>query len=142
MITTEELIARQEIYDVLVAYATACGSRDWESYRRCFTPDARIDYTSAGGPAGSVDDVVAWLDPTLSVFDLTAFAVANVAYTFDGPDRCRVRSQFSSVMRLPGTDGAAPTYVRAGGHYDDDMVRAGDGWALAARTERFGFAQM
>ena len=140
--TTDELIARQEIYDVLVAYATACGSRDWEGYRRCFTPDARIDYTSAGGPAGGVDDVVAWLDPTLSGFDLTTFAVTNVAYMFEGPDLCRVRSQFNSVMRLPGADGAPPTYVRAGGHYDDEMVRTGAGWALAVRTERFGFAQM
>jgi hypothetical protein len=89
-----------------------------------------------------VDDAVAWLDPTLSGFDLTTFAVSNVAYTFDGPGRCRVRSQFNSVMRIPGADGAAPTYVRAGGHYDDEAVRTGGGWALATRIERFGFAQV
>ena len=43
--------------DLLTRYATAVDRRDWEQYRSIFTADAEIDYTSAGGIAGTVDEV-------------------------------------------------------------------------------------
>ena len=140
--THDELIAREEIYDALVAYATATGSTDWAAYRRCFSPEATVDYTSAGGVSGTIDDAVAWLEPSMAIFDVATFQVSNVVYAFDGPDRCNVRSMFHTVMRIPGADEAPPTYVRAGGYYDDVVTKGADGWKIARRVEQFLFAQM
>ena len=57
-------------------------------------------------------------------------------------DRATVLSLFNTVMRIPGADGAAPTYLRAGGHYDDVVVTVDGVWKIASRTERVAFAQM
>ena len=55
---TRSLADRLEIGDLLTRYATAVDRRDWDLYRSVFTTDAEIDYTSAGGIAGTVDEVV------------------------------------------------------------------------------------
>ena len=35
--TVEELIDRQEIDDLLIRYATAVDTQDWDLYETCFT---------------------------------------------------------------------------------------------------------
>ena len=55
------LIDRADIADLLTTYARAVDSRDWKLYRSVFTPDARIDYTAAGGIAGTVEEVTEWM---------------------------------------------------------------------------------
>jgi len=141
LITHEDLSARQEICDLLVAYATALGERDWAAYRACFTGDAHIDYTSAGGVAGSVDDAVAWLEPTFAMFDVTTAQITNVVVRLESPQRAAVRCMFHTVMRIPGAEGAQPSYIRAGGHYDDTVVASAGTWRIARRTEQLAFAQ-
>ena len=59
---TRSLADRLEIGDLITRYATAVDRRDWDLYRSVFTTDAEIDYTSAGGIAGTLDEVVAFLD--------------------------------------------------------------------------------
>ncbi|SVE24716.1 uncharacterized protein METZ01_LOCUS477570, partial [marine metagenome] len=56
-----DLADRLAIGDLLTRYATAVDRRDWDLYRTVFTSDAEIDYTSAGGIAGTVDEVVEFL---------------------------------------------------------------------------------
>lgn len=55
----EALADRLAIEDLLTRYASAVDRRDWGLYRSVFTDDAHIDYTSAGGIAGSLEEVVA-----------------------------------------------------------------------------------
>ena len=57
--------------DLLTRYATAVDRRDWEQYRLIFTTDAEIDYTSAGGIAGTVDEIVEFLSTSLEMFEMT-----------------------------------------------------------------------
>jgi SnoaL-like domain len=137
--TRDQLIDRAEIHDLIVSYATAAANRDYGRYRSCFAADATCDFSSTGGPVGDLDTVVGWLEPTLANFDALQFIVSNIAYCFDGADRCGGRVEFQTVMRLPGDK---PMFIRAGGHYDDVYVRATDGWRIAERIERFGYLQM
>ena len=117
-----DLADRLAIGDLLTRYATAVDRRDWDLYRTVFTSDAEINYTSAGGIAGTVDEVVEFLDGVLSSFEMTQHLVSNVDASVEG-DTARVTAMFNNPMRLP--DGY--TWF-TGGWYHHDLVRTADGW--------------
>ena len=117
-----DLADRLAIGDLLTRYATAVDRRDWDLYRTVFTSDAEIDYTSAGGIAGTVDEVVEFLDSALSGFEMTQHLVSNVDTSVED-DTARVTAMFNNPMRLTGGD----TWF-TGGWYHHDLVRTADGW--------------
>ena len=117
-----DLSDRLAIGDLLTRYATAVDRRDWDLYRTVFTSDAEIDYTSAGGIAGTVDEVVEFLDSALSGFEMTQHLVSNVDTSVEG-DTARVTAMFNNPMRLSDGD----TWF-TGGWYHHDLVRTADGW--------------
>ena len=53
----KRLSDEREITALLNRYARAVDTKDWELYRTVFTDDAVIDYSSAGIPAGSRDEI-------------------------------------------------------------------------------------
>jgi len=108
--------------DLLTRYATAVDRRDWEQYRSIFTADAEIDYTSAGGIAGTVDEVVEFLSTSLEMFEMTQHLVSNIDLEVNGQS-ATVTAMFNNPMRLPGGD----TWF-TGGWYHHDLVRTPDGW--------------
>ena len=116
------LTDRIAIEDLLTRYATSVDRRDWDGYRSLFTSDAEIDYTSAGGIAGTVDEVVEFLSTTLDMFEMTQHLVSNVDVTVDG-DTATVTAMFNNPMRLPGGE-----VWFTGGWYHHDLVRTTDGW--------------
>ena len=108
--------------DLLTRYATAVDRRDWQQYRSIFTADAEIDYTSAGGIAGTVDEIVEFLSTSLEMFEMTQHLVSNIDLEVNG-DSATVTAMFNNPMRLPGGD----TWF-TGGWYHHDLVRTPDGW--------------
>ena len=108
--------------DLLTRYATAVDRRDWQQYRSIFTADAEIDYTSAGGIAGTVDEVVEFLSTSLEMFEMTQHLVSNIDLEVNG-ESATVTAMFNNPMRLPGGD----TWF-TGGWYHHDLVRTPDGW--------------
>ena len=108
--------------DLLTRYATAVDRRDWEQYRSIFTADADIDYTSAGGIAGTVDEIVEFLSTSLEMLEMTQHLVSNIDLEVNG-DSATVTAMFNNPMRLPGGD----TWF-TGGWYHHDLVRTPDGW--------------
>ena len=113
---------RIEIEDLLTRYATAVDTRDWELYRSVFTADAWIDYRSAGGPVGNLDETVAFLDKALGHFEMTQHLISNIDCHIDG-DSAKVSAVFNNPMRLPGG-----TVWFIGGQYHHEMVRTDRGW--------------
>ncbi len=118
--------------DVLTRYATAIDSRDWELLDTVFTPDAHLDYRSAGGVEGAYSEVRQWLADVLPIFDVTQHFVVNREFDH-GDDEARVRSCFLNVNRLK-VDGR-PWQFTVGGRYHDLLVRTGDGWRISNRVE-------
>ena len=108
--------------DLLNRYATAVDRRDWQQYRSIFTADAEIDYTSAGGIAGTVDEIVEFLSTSLEMFEMTQHLVSNIDLEVNG-ESATVTAMFNNPMRLPGGD----TWF-TGGWYHHDLVRTPDGW--------------
>lgn len=127
----QEISDRLEVEDLLTRYAHAVDRRDWDLYRSVFTSDARIDYTSAGGIAGTVDEIVAWLDEVLGAFTSTQHLVANIELEVTGDgDIGRVSAMFHNPMKL--ADG---TVMFTGGWYHHDLVRTPRGWRSSRLVE-------
>ena len=121
---------RVEIEDLLTRYAHAVDTRDWDLYRSVFTPDALIDYTSSGGPAGDLDETVAFLEVALAHFEMTQHLLSNVDARL-GDDPAEVTAVFNTPMRLPGG-----TVWFTGGRYHHDLVRTEDGWRSHRLVEK------
>jgi hypothetical protein len=88
-----------------------------------FTEDAKLDYTSAGCPAGGRDEMVAWLEQSLSQLPWRQHHITNIEIDLDG-DRAKVQAMFYNPMQLPGM--ADLSYC--GGRYYHDVVRTPAGW--------------
>jgi len=123
--TLRTLADRVAAEDLLTRYAAAVDRRDWDRYRTVFTDDAQIDYTEAGGIAGTVDEVVEFLAASLPMFEMTQHLVGNVDLSVDpdDPERATLVAMFNNPMRLPGGD-----VWFTGGWYHHDLVRTTDGW--------------
>ena len=130
--TLQDIADRIEIDDLLTRYATALDAKDWHLFSTCFTPDARIDYSAAGGITGALPEVREWLASVMAAFPMTQHLVTNKAVRLDG-DTATCRSCLFNPMGVPEGDGMAVWLE--GGYYRDRLVRTADGWRIAERTE-------
>ena len=119
-----------DIQRVLYDYAWGCDNREWELLRSVFTDDARLDYSTTGGPAGSRDEVVAWLEQSLSGLDWIHHVVSNFRIDLDG-DRADVRAMFHCSAGIPDLSDILVT----GGYYVEELVRTADGWKIRSLFE-------
>jgi hypothetical protein len=127
---------RQEIIELLHRYSWAMLDKDWAAWQTCFAEGAHVDYTTAGGIAGTPAEAAAWLETTMAYFEVTASQVSNAVVTFDGDASATARSMYRMVMKIAGADGAAATYMEAQGEYADSFIRTATGWKLSDRYER------
>ena len=114
---------RLDIQELLARYARGVDDKDWDLYRSVFTEDAFIDYSSAGAPAGSREEVAAFLEAAFGTIPWSQHYITNVEIDLDG-DTAHVRAMFYNPMQLPGMD--EPSFC--GGFYHHDLVRTPDGW--------------
>ena len=84
MATDAQLADRLEIESVLARYAWALDAREFDLLDDVFTPDAFLDYTTAGGIKGNFPEVKAWLTEVLPYFPAYQHLVSNIDVTFDG----------------------------------------------------------
>lgn len=123
---------RIQIVELLNTYSFAMLDRNWDAWLATFTSDARCDYTTAGGIAGTPAEAAEWLKGAFGMFDVTASQASNAIVTFTGPDSADVRSMYKMVMRIPGDQ---PTFLEASGWYQDKVRRTESGWKIADRYE-------
>lgn len=119
---------RQDVADLLVAYATGIDRRDWDLLRRCFTPDCDADYGDIGAWHGA-DEITEWMRQTHEPCGPTLHRITNIAVTAGEGDEVTSRAYVDALVMLP--DGV--TGVRAAGFYDDVLVETPDGWQIARR---------
>jgi 3-phenylpropionate/cinnamic acid dioxygenase small subunit len=122
-VDVQALSDKIEIHELLARYARGVDTKDWPLWKAVFTPDAFLDYSSAGAAVGSRDEVAAWLEQGLSNVAMTQHYITNVEIDLDG-DRAKVRAMFYNPMHLPGM--ADLSYC--GGYYHHELVRTLDGW--------------
>jgi hypothetical protein len=125
-ISPEDVADRLAIDDLLTRYTMAVDSGDWEQLDTVFTPDAVIDYTSAGGVRGTRDEIKAWLAEALAPFPIRQHLIANKRVVIDG-DTATVRAYFFNPMMISLGD-APPRPTPGGGYYNHRLVRTAEGW--------------
>lgn len=117
---------RIAIDDLLTRYALAIDGGDWDQLDTVFTPDAVIDYTSAGGVRGRRDEIKAWLAEALAAFPVRQHMIGNKRVDIDG-DTATVRAYFFNPMMLTLPDGSGHS-TPGGGYYNHRLVRTPEGW--------------
>jgi 3-phenylpropionate/cinnamic acid dioxygenase small subunit len=118
---------RQDIFDLLVRYATGIDRRDWPLFRTVFTQDCELDYGAIGTWNG-LDAVAEFMEQVHAMAGHTLHRLTNQAITVDG-DKAEARTYIDGlIMMADNTSG-----VNALGYYDDDIVRTADGWRIARR---------
>ena len=132
-IDPDRLVDRLEIQDLTTAYANSVDSRDWVRFEGLFVPDARIDYTSAGGTAGTPAEVAAWMPEAFAIFLWTMHSMSTQEIRFADADHA---SGSTHVIARHGVAWEGEEQLMdVGGTYADDYVRTVEGWRFAARTE-------
>ena len=92
-----------------------------------------LDYSVFGGPRGTVDEAVGWLETALSRVRMTQHLVTNILVHL-GSDTADVTS---AVFNPLGTE---DDVVLVGGSYRDRMERTADGWRIAERKAEFAWS--
>lgn len=130
---TPTLEDRALIGDLVIAYAYAVDERNWPAFEALFTPDARIDYASAGGVTGSPAEVAAWMPQALSFFTWTLHSIFSHRIQSTGKDTAI--GSLHVVARHGLLWEGANEIMDVTGVYRDEYVRTQAGWRFAARRE-------
>ena len=128
------LTDRLEIESLLTSYAWALDHKQFDGLDDVFTPDAFIDYTSAGGIKGPFPEVKAWLAQVLPSFSAYQHLVTNKQIELDGDSATSIAGFYNPMVQTK-KDGTTSIFF-VGGEYHDKLVRTGDGWRIKERVER------
>lgn len=123
---------RLAVSDVLDAYARGIDTKDWPLVTSVFTDDATLDYSAFGGPTGSRDELVSWLQAAVSAFAMTQHHITNRNIDVSGDEASSLAELFAP-MGMASSDGKM-TMLLSGGRYNDRLRRTPDGWKIASRV--------
>ncbi len=131
----QRLADRIELNDLVVRYANAIDTRNFERLDTVFTPDAYIDYRAMGGIDGPYPAVKAWLPQALQHFPAFMHMTGNAEFDIQG-DRATGRIACFNPMVVPRPGDSADTDTMfLGLWYLDEYVRTVDGWRMSRRAE-------
>jgi hypothetical protein len=114
------------IHRLLANYAHAIDTKDWALYRDCFTEDAVIDYTAAGGIKGPRDVVAVWMARVFSVMD-SQHLISNVQVDWRGADSADVRNAFNNPCMVWFLPFLQPLFTTVGWHNHQVVRSPADG---------------
>lgn len=136
MLSQQELSDRAEIQDLIIAEASAMDRRDWDRWKKCFLPDASIDYSENDGAVGSPLEVGDWLERVLGRFHSYQHLSSNAEIELDD-DRARVRTMQYIAVKMEASDGERVVF--SGIWFRDELLRTGAGWRIEKRFEELAW---
>jgi hypothetical protein len=129
----QDISDRLEIEDLLVRYCYAVDDRDWDAYRKIFTPDAVLDDTVTGGVRSGVDEHAAYLEKALSKILISQHGISTILFDIKG-DEARVRVLASVPMVVDVGDGKTQVFFQ-GLWYRNRLARTAEGWRISELVE-------
>jgi hypothetical protein len=123
---------------LIARYADLVDSRDFAALDEVFTPDAHIDFTGTGGPAGDLDSTKAFLAQALPIFARTQHMMGLPLITLAG-DTASARTPCHNPMVIDNADGTTSAWV-IGLWYIDEFVRTPAGWRISERMQERCYA--
>lgn len=137
MLSLQEISDRLEIQQLMVDYANALDTRDFDRLDGVFTPDAYIDYRTTGGIEGRYPEVKAWLRKVMARFPAYQHLNGNMDIRLSG-DAATSRTCCFNPMAIALADGTRQVMF-IGLWYLDKFVRTPEGWRLCERIEEKSF---
>lgn len=124
---------RLALSDVIIRYAWAIDTKDFELLHQVFDAQVETDFTSFGGKPVKCSRAE-WVDTvrkTVGNLDATQHLLGNHQHRIDG-DRAHMISYLQAFHRFTGGRGGSDYTI--GGHYDIDLVRTAEGWRINRYT--------
>ncbi|MBP7074031.1 MAG: nuclear transport factor 2 family protein [Rhabdochlamydiaceae bacterium] len=129
VMTLQEVSDRFEITDLLTAYCVAIDKKDIDALDRIFSHDARIDFSSAGGPCSDLKTIKNFLKENLG--DLPRqHLISNFQFKIQG-DHAQVRCLCHNPLELPPNGEEVMVW---GLWYNDKCIRTKDGWRIQEKV--------
>ena len=127
--TIEELVAQQEIRDVLARYTRGIDRMDAELVRSCYHPGAYDDH---GAFQGTAEEFVEWVQQVLSYFDTTMHFLGQQLIEIAG-DRAHSETYCVAYHRRDARDGDEGHDLWMGLRYVDVLESRDGEWRIADR---------
>ena len=128
-LTLDDVVARQEIADVILRYARGIDRLDFDLVRSCYHPDAYDDH---GSFQGDVEGFIAMCESFLPRWTATQHFMGNMLIEPDG-DMARAETYAVAYHRRENDDGTGKDDV-FGIRYVDRFERRGGEWRIAHRV--------
>ena len=128
-LTVEDLLAKQEIEDVIYKYARGIDRLDLDLVRACYHPDAYDDH---GNLKGTVDEFIDGVRDFLPQYAVTQHFMGNMLIEVDG-ERARAETYAVAYHRKELSDGSGKDDV-FGIRYVDRFERRNGEWKIAHRV--------
>jgi 3-phenylpropionate/cinnamic acid dioxygenase small subunit len=127
------LADRFAIQDLISRYAVVLDAGDFDGLDSLFSDDARIDFSTFGGPIGSLTEIKAFLSKSLPLFTRTQHMMGLPDVHLDG-DSATARTSCNNPMISTKPDGTVSVWL-IGLWYDDEFRRTDSGWRFSARSQ-------
>lgn len=124
----QELLDKQEIIDLTIAYGWLLDHGPRERLHEVFTDDAVANYM--GEEFRGLQTIIDKVESALGPLSVSQHIVSNQQVRLDG-DRATARCYLHAQHTLRGTEGG-DNFVMAG-RYEDQLVRTPDGWRITHR---------
>ncbi len=136
-LSLEEISDRIQINDLLIRYALAIDTKDWDLLDTCFAEGAVCDYRASGGISGPYTEVREWLARALAPFSMTQHLIGNTSVAIEG-HIAKCRTMVYNPMGLPNEKGGLNIFT-VGAYYHDRLVCGEAGWQILERREELAF---
>jgi hypothetical protein len=119
------------ILDAIQRYARAVDSGEFALFDETFTPDAELDYRSAGGPCGGRDEIRDWLATSRGALLVWQHHLSPPLIEVVAGRVCARTDVYTPNLFRDGQ--GEVRILHTGGRYHDELVRTAHGWRIARR---------
>ena len=133
----EELLAREQIREVVVRYCRGIDAGDFDAVASCFTEDATLKH---GRLDGTPNDLISFVKRFKGILVNCCHCVGGAVVVLDG-DKATCESTFSAYHRIkPDDTGLSPVPTNGvetdwlvAGRYVDEMICENGVWRIQKR---------
>jgi hypothetical protein len=137
--TLDDLVAQQEIRDVLARYTRGIDRMDRELVLSCYHPGAFDDH---GAFQGTAEELADWVEEVLGYFDTTMHFLGQQLIELDGDgDRAHSETYCVAYHRRAGHNGEEGHDLWMGLRYVDIFERRDGAWRIASRRCAFDWTR-
>lgn len=123
--STQILVDRAAIQDVMLKYVSAVDDRDFDRYRSCFTSDVEIIGFAPEVLRGTAA-VIDFVKPAMAPFGASQHLIGPSLITIDG-DAAHARTEVQATQCFKEPEGRTLTLWAS---YETDFVRVGGEWKI------------